>query len=89
MQDCEEGFDYEVIIVDNNSKSPRKDILEPYIRKFKGKIVYLSEPKQGKCFAVNTGIKNAKGDIIALTDDDIVADKYWLSNIYRCFKKYN
>jgi len=37
----------------------------------------------------NIGIKNAKGEIIAFTDDDCLPEKNWLENIKNAFEKDN
>jgi glycosyltransferase involved in cell wall biosynthesis len=83
------SFDYEILVIDNNSKDKTKEVVESYLSKFNGKIRYLFEPKQGKTFALNRAIKEAKGEILAFTDDDVIIDKEWLLNIFECFKKYD
>lgn len=88
-QDCDGSFDYEVIVVDNNSEDKTKELVESYKPKFNGKLRYLFEPKQGVSYAKNKGIEEAKGEIIAFTDDDVVVDRRWLLNICRCFQDYN
>ncbi len=39
---------------------------------------YIREPRVGHTRARNTGARSARGDIVAFTDDDAVADKHWL-----------
>ncbi|MBI4358482.1 MAG: glycosyltransferase family 2 protein [Candidatus Omnitrophica bacterium] len=74
---------YEIIVVDNNSKDGTRDVAES----FNGKVKYAFESRQGLSYARNTGIKEAKGQIIAFTDDDVIADSNWVSSIYQCFKE--
>ena len=78
-----DGCSYEIILVDNNSKDQTKDI----VASFNGKVRYIFEPKQGLSYARNTGIKEAKGQVIAFTDDDVIVDSSWIDSIYRCFKE--
>jgi glycosyltransferase involved in cell wall biosynthesis len=79
--------EYEIIVVDNNSKDRTKEVAEEaYREKAEMNIVYVFEPTQGKSNALNTGIKVVKGDIVAFIDDDAIADKKWLVNIVRCFR---
>lgn len=85
-QEYDGSFDYEVIVADNNSNDETKEAVESYKPQFNGRLGYLFEPKQGKSYALNTGIKEAKGEIVAFTDDDCVADKNWLKNIKNIFK---
>jgi len=87
-QDKNEELDYEVIIVDNNSKDKTRECVESYMPKFQGRLRYLLEPKQGKSFALNLGISQAKGEIIAFTDDDCILERDYLMNICHTFQKY-
>lgn len=62
--------DFEVIVVDNRSGNvPTVDI--PGAR-------VMREPHPGISAARNRGIAVATGEIIAFTDDDVVADRRWL-----------
>lgn len=88
-QETNASFDYEVIIVDNNSKDATKEIVKNYIPKFKGKLRYAFEANQGLSYARNRGIKEAKGEVIAFTDDDAIVDKYWIRYMYETFQKEN
>jgi glycosyltransferase involved in cell wall biosynthesis len=84
LQELNDSFNYEVIVVDNNSKDRTKETVSNYIPKFSGRLRYLFEPRQGRSYALNTGIKEAKGEIIAFTDDDVIVDKKWALNLYLC-----
>lgn len=65
--------DYEIIVVDNRSgEAPEVDIPGARI---------VREPRPGISAARNCGIAAATGDIIAFTDDDVVADHRWLRAI--------
>lgn len=70
---------YEIIVVDNNSTDNTASIAEKY-----GARV-IKENKQGNTFAVSTGMKEAKGEIIAMTDADSIVDRSWLSEIEKLF----
>ncbi len=56
--------DYEIVIVDNNSKDRTKEIAES----FEAKVVI--EKKQGYGAAYKTGFKKATGDVIITGDSD-------------------
>lgn len=81
-QECDGSFDYEIIVVDNNSKDKTKEVVGNYKQKFNGRLKYLFEPRQGKSFALNTAIQEAKGEIIAFTDDDCITPENWLLNAW-------
>jgi glycosyltransferase involved in cell wall biosynthesis len=79
---------WEFIIVDNNSKDKTRIIVDNFRKDFESNVKYVFEKKQGLSRARNRGIKNADGEIIAFTDDDVLFDKYWLLIIQRIFEKY-
>lgn len=72
--------DYEIVVVDNNSKDKTAEIAKSY-----GARV-IKEPRQGNTYAVSTGLNNAQGQIIASTDSDTVVFHNWLEVIYKAFE---
>lgn len=82
------GFQYEIIIIDNNSVDNTKEVVESYIPKFSGNFKYFYERKQGLSNARNRGVKEAKGNIVTFTDDDVILDPLWLQSIHEAFVKY-
>jgi len=87
LQNIDDTFDYELIVVDNNSKDGTKEAVASFESRFKGKLRYLFEPISGKSHALNKGIKEAGGDILVFTDDDVQLDFCWLESLFDCFKK--
>src|SRR5438105_6635392 len=59
---------FEVIVV--NDGSPDTEKLEEVLDPFLDRIVYLKQENRGLSGARNTGIRAAKGDLIALLDGD-------------------
>ena len=76
-----EPIEWEVIVVDNNSKDRTREVTEAYCRRYPGKFQYLFEPKQGKSHALTSGIKKAQGEILAFMDDDVTVEPSWLQNL--------
>ncbi len=62
--------EFEIVLVDNNAARETKQIAQIYADKYPNTIRLLHEPIQGLCAARNTGIRSAKGEFIALLDDD-------------------
>lgn len=85
-QERKDNFSYEAIVIDNNSSDKTKSTIESYMEKFAGKLKYVFEPKQGKAYALNAGIHQARGEVLAFTDDDVIVDKKWLQAIYDIFQ---
>jgi glycosyltransferase involved in cell wall biosynthesis len=72
------GIDWQVLIVDNNSKDATRLAADEFCRRDPAHFHYIFEPKQGKSFALNRGIREAHGDIVAFVDDDVVVEPDWL-----------
>lgn len=71
--------DYEVIVVDNRPGNvPPANIPE---------VRVVREPHPGISAARNRGIEVATGEIIAFTDDDVVADRRWLRALAERFAR--
>jgi glucosyl-dolichyl phosphate glucuronosyltransferase len=72
---------WEVIVADNNSRDHTRAVVEEAAPNFPAALRYLFEPEQGRCAALNAGIRAAQGRIIVTTDDDVRVDANWLDAI--------
>jgi glycosyltransferase involved in cell wall biosynthesis len=79
--------DVEIVVVDNNSTDLTRQVIEDAAGRSPVPIEYVFEPRQGKSFALNTGLSRARGDIIALTDDDVLPGPQWLDGIVSAFRR--
>jgi glycosyltransferase involved in cell wall biosynthesis len=70
---------WEVIVVDNNSPDNTRRVVEDASRTFPVELRYLFEAEQGRSPALNAGIRIARGEIIATTDDDVRVPEDWLN----------
>jgi glycosyltransferase involved in cell wall biosynthesis len=77
----------EIILVDNNSTDSTPDVVADAARNGPLPIVYLKETRQGKSFALNTGLAQCTSDIVALTDDDVLPEAAWLARIVAVFRE--
>ena len=75
------SVDWEILVVDNNSSDRTRDVVESFCRRFPRRFRYLFEPQQGKSFALNSGIREARGDVVAFLDDDVTVEPTWLQNL--------
>ncbi len=82
-----DAISWEVLVVDNNSRDKTRDVVEEFCRRYPGRFRYLFEPQQGKSYALNTGIREARGEILAFIDDDVMVDTKWLQNLTAVFQK--
>jgi len=81
-EDCQ----WEVLVVDNNSKDQTREVVEEFCHRYPGLFRYLFEPRQGKSFALNLGVEAATGEILAFVDDDIAVEPEWLVNLADVFR---
>lgn len=77
---------FDVIVVDNAARSSatrdlvRNDFPDP-------RVTLISEPRPGLSNARNAGLRHARGDLVAYTDDDVVVDGGWLLAIAAGFEQ--
>jgi glycosyltransferase involved in cell wall biosynthesis len=76
-----EPSEWEVLVVDNNSSDQTREVIEDYCTQYPGRFRYLFESQQGKSYALNAGIREARGDILAFMDDDVTVECAWLQNL--------
>ena len=74
--------DYEVLIIDGGSTDNTRQIVEEYIPKFDGRLVWHTGKDKGLYDAMNKGITRATGDVVGiLNSDDFYADSEVLRKI--------
>lgn len=76
-----ENVEWEVLVVDNNSSDQTKAVVQGFSDRYPGRFRYLFEPQQGKSYALNAGICDAQGEILAFVDDDVTVEPEWLQNL--------
>jgi glucosyl-dolichyl phosphate glucuronosyltransferase len=76
-----ETTEWEVLVVDNNSSDQTRAVVEDARQRYPGRFRYLFEPRQGKSYALNAGIREARGDVLAFVDDDVIVERTWLQNL--------
>jgi glycosyltransferase involved in cell wall biosynthesis len=76
-----ESIEWNVLVVDNNSKDQTRQVVEDFAQRYPGRFAYFFEGHPGKSYALNSGISEAKADIFAFMDDDVEVDPHWLDNL--------
>ena len=85
IRDCLEALerldypDYEVIVVDDGSTDATATIAREY------DCLLIQTENRGLASARNTGLKAARGEIVAYIDDDAYPDPHWLSYLASTF----
>jgi glucosyl-dolichyl phosphate glucuronosyltransferase len=79
----------EIVVVDNNSTDDTAAVVAASRARARFPIVLIHERQQGKSFALNAGLAAAAGDVLALTDDDVLPAADWLVRIVSAFRAQN
>lgn len=77
---------YEIIVVDNvpHTNATLEHIQTRYAASTPP-VRYMREDQPGSASARNRGLQVARGQIVAFTDDDVVVDSHWLTEMARAF----
>ena len=76
---------FEIIIVDNDSKD---DSVDRCKEKFRDVQIIENKKNLGYCEGNNVGIRNAKGEFIAILNPDTVVDSNWLRELINGYKTF-
>ncbi len=76
-----ESVPWNVLVVDNNSTDKTRSVVEEFSKRSPERFRYVRETQQGKCYALNTGVREAQGKILAFADDDATVEPEWLWNL--------
>src|ERR1700722_7299422 len=74
-------LEWELVVVDNNSRDETRHEVEDFQRGYPNRIRYLFEAQQGISYARNTGVHAGRSDVFAFIDDDETADPFWLQDL--------
>src|ERR1051326_6177567 len=77
---------YEVVVVDNNSTPETRAVVDELAQP-DPRIRYVREMRQGKAYARNTAVAEARAPIVSFLDDDVTVRDNWMEIIPRTFKE--
>jgi glycosyltransferase involved in cell wall biosynthesis len=76
---------FEVIVADNASTDDTPAVVDRVAAGAAARVTYLYVAEPGKSFAVNAALQRARGELLALTDDDVLPGPEWLDRIAAAF----
>jgi glycosyltransferase involved in cell wall biosynthesis len=79
--------DWEILVVDNGSTDETPDVVRTAGARMSAPVVYVQETRSGKSHALNTAVSRARGDLLLLTDDDVLPSAGWLNAYDRAFRE--
>jgi glycosyltransferase involved in cell wall biosynthesis len=87
---CEYPDDrFDILVVDN---APETDgtlrVVQDYAGRTGGRVRYAREDATGSASARNRGLDLVDTEIVVMTDDDVLADPHWLTEVARTFTAY-
>ena len=85
-QENDGTFTYEIIVVDNNSTDDTRAVVEAFLARGHRNLRYIFEGRQGKSYALNTGLAAAEGWIYTVADDDYILPPDWAKRIVNGFQ---
>lgn len=79
------GFEFEVLVIDNNSKDNTKELFHESL--WPTQVRYIMESQLGLSYARNRAIREAKGEFILFLDDDALASSGWIQEVINVFER--
>lgn len=85
-QEVPSSLEWELLVVDNASTDDTPRVAERFAAASETPVRYVHEDRQGISWARNTAVDAARGDVIVFTDDDVIPEPDWLTNVAETFR---
>jgi len=73
------GIAVEIVVVDNGGDDDTEGVASSFGRRIP--VTFVREPMVGKCHALNRGVSEARGEILAVLDDDMSVHDTWFQAV--------
>src|SRR5436190_6621269 len=83
------SLEWEIVVVDNNSRDTTAQVVTAFSKTIATPVRYVFEPELGISRARNRGIREARGSIIAFTDDDVLPSPDWIADLLAAIDRWN
>ena len=81
---CQTQKNFEIIVIDNNSKDKTNSILHEF-KKYQQIEIISNTTNLGYGNALNIGISESKGEYLAILNADVILDKNWANYLLALF----
>jgi glycosyltransferase involved in cell wall biosynthesis len=82
------GLQWDVLVVDNNSRDHTPKVVEEFARTARTPVHYYFEARAGKSRALNAGIARASSNFLLFTDDDVLPSPSWVASAARAVARW-
>ena len=89
LQETDGLFDFSVVVVDNDAAGTAKETVTRLQEELGLNIMYSIEPEQAIPAARNHALRLARGNYIAIIDDDEFPPQHWLITMYRAIQTFD
>ena len=80
---------WEIVVIDNNSSDSTAGVVDAFSQTVSIPVRYALEPRQGLSWARNRGVQEARGSILAFSDDDVCPAPDWVAQIAAAMDRWN
>ena len=88
-QEVPDALKWEIVVVDNNSGDTTAQVVAAFSKSTPTPVRYVLERLQGIAHARNRGVREARGEILAFTDDDVLPEPDWIARVASAIDRWN
>ncbi|NGZ61381.1 MAG: hypothetical protein CV081_12895 [Nitrospira sp. LK265] len=80
------GVEWELLVVNNNCTDDTDHVVDSFVSRLPVRLLF--EAKPGQSNARNAAVREAKGQYVLWTDDDVLVDENWIANYAKAFQRW-
>jgi glycosyltransferase involved in cell wall biosynthesis len=88
-QEVPRSLQWEIVVVDNNSSDATAQVVATFSKTTAIPVRYVFEAQQGLSRARNRGVQEARGSILAFSDDDVLPAPDWVAQVGAAIDRWN
>jgi glycosyltransferase involved in cell wall biosynthesis len=88
-QQVPRSLSWEIVVVDNNSSDSTEQAVAAFSKTTSVPVRYVFEPEQGLSHARNRGVREARGSILAFSDDDVLPAPDWIARVAAAIDRWD